>query len=238
MAAVLQFYQNFISPLVRNGYPALAILGLWVGLQRAGLTPKARMTGIVTTGLLLVWWLTTDQLGRAGFYAPHWQVMRPLGWAVAIVWLVPLARSESIGAALDAIPPWWLIGLQVYRAGGGLIWFAQWSAGRVPTGIALWAGTGDFLTGVLAVVAALYVYSGARGGRVAGIAWNVFGILDCASAFVVASFVPYTLPYPAVMIPAFLAPLSLDFHGLSLRQLARAVKRESRPSEPAAVLAH
>jgi hypothetical protein len=48
-------------------------------------------------------------------------------------------------------------------------------------------------------------------------------------------FFPYTVPYPAVMIPAFLAPLSLDFHSLSIWQLWRAVPRDSRP---VATLAH
>jgi hypothetical protein len=43
--------------------------------------------------------------------------------------------------------------------------------------------------------------------------------LDFAAGFIIASLLPYNLAYPAVMIPAFLAPLSLDFHGLSLRQL-------------------
>jgi hypothetical protein len=228
MAEVLGFTSYFI----RFGFVALAILGLWVGLRRARLLPKARMTGIVTTGVLVVWFVTTDQLGRAGFYAPHWTVMRPVGWAIAILWLIPLLRSQSIGTALDTIPPWCLIGLQFYRALGGLQWYAQWSAGRVPTAFALWVGTFDFLTGILAVVVAIYVYvySGARGGRALGVAWNVFGILDFASSFVIGTFVPYTLPYPAVMIPAFSAPLSLDFHALSLRQLMRASRRESQPA--------
>ena len=38
------------------------------------------------------------------------------------------------------------------------------------------------------------------------------------------------LAYPAVMIPAFSAPLSLALHGLSLRQLARASRQESGPA--------
>jgi hypothetical protein len=232
---VLAFYQTFVSPVVRLGLPLLAILGLWVGLRRAGLTPPARMTGIVATGLLLVWWLTVDQVCRSGFYASHWNVMRPLCWGVAIAWLVPLTRAERIGPALDAIPPWWFIGLQAYRAGGGLVWLAAWAAGRLPSTFGLAVGIRDVLVGFFAVATAVWVYSGVRGGRIAGIAWNVFGILDFANGFVLASFLPYNLAYPAVMIPAFSAPLSLAVHGLSLRQLARASRQESRP---AAVLAY
>jgi hypothetical protein len=230
MIAALQFYQAYVSPFIRNGVPILAIMGLWVALRRAGLTPKARMTGIITTGLLLVWWVTIDQLARSGFYASYWSVMRPLCWAIAIAWLIPLTRSESIGVALEAIPPWWLIGLQFYRAGGGLTWFAALAAGRLPAGFALPAGIGDSLVGIFAVAVAVWVYSGARGGRAAGIAWNVFGLLDFAGGFVLASFLPYNFAYPGVMIPAFLAPLSLDLHALSLRQLMRAIKRAKRPA--------
>jgi hypothetical protein len=104
----------------------------------------------------------------------------------------------------------------------------------LPTAFALTVGIGDCLTGILAVAAALYLHSGAQGGRAAGIAWNAFGILDFATGFVLASFFPYALAYPAVMIPAFSAPLSLDLHVLSLRQLTRGTRRES---PPAAVLA-
>jgi hypothetical protein len=38
--------------------------------------------------------------------------------------------------------------------------------------------------------------------------------------------VAVSVPYPAVIIPAFMAPFSLDLHALSLRQLIRASKRE------------
>lgn len=89
MAEVLRFTSYF----VRYGFVALAILGLWVGLRRAGLLPKARMTGVVTTVLLLAWFATMDQLARSGFYALHWNIMRPLGWAVAVVWLIPLVLA-------------------------------------------------------------------------------------------------------------------------------------------------
>lgn len=236
LAQFVQGYQIYISPVVRIGMPIIAVVGLWVALRRAGLTPKARMIGIVITGVLAVWYVTMDLLGRSGFLAANWTFMRPLGWAIATLWLVPLTRSQVIGAALDAIPSWWLVVLQVYRTGGGLVWLAAWQTGRVPNG--LWSGIGDVMVGILAVATAAWIASGVRGGRTAGIAWNMFGVLDFAGGFVVAFFVPYNLAYPGVMIPAMLAPLSLDFHGLSLRQLLRAPARQSRPSQAPVATAH
>jgi hypothetical protein len=228
MASYLQFYQTYLSPVIRYGVPLLVILGLWVALHRAGLIHKARATGILVTGVLLGWWAAADLVARSGLYAAHWDLMRPLCWAVAIAWLVPLTRSRLVGAALDAIPAWWLVALQVYRAAGGFVWLAVWASGRLPDAVGLTLGIGDTLTGVLAVVAAIWISSGARGGRRVGIAWNAFGLLDFATGFIIALFVPYGLAYPAVMIPAFLAPLSLDLHVLSIMQLRRSLQREPR----------
>jgi hypothetical protein len=222
MTAFAQFYVTYVSPVIRVGWPPLALLMLWVGLWRAGLTPRSRLTGIAISALLLAWWIATDQLGRSGVYPPNWGVMRPVGWIIAIACLVPLLRSQTVGMALDATPAWWLVALQVYRFGGGIVWLAQWSAGRLPDVFGLTVGIGDCLVGIFAVIAAIALISGARGGRLVATGWNVFGILDFATGFVLASFFPYTLSYPAVMIPAFGAPLSLILHGLSLRQLMRA----------------
>jgi hypothetical protein len=86
--------------------------------------------------------------------------------------------------------------MQVYRAAGGLVWFAQLAAGRVPATFGLIAGTGDVLVGILAVMTAIYLYSGVRGGRLMAIAWNTLGLLDFAIAFVIASFLPYSAVYP------------------------------------------
>jgi hypothetical protein len=232
MAAFAQFYVTYVSPVVRYGLTLVAMLGLWIALWRAGITPRARVIGIVITALLLVWWLATDQVGRSGFYPPNWGIMRPLGWIIAIACLVPLLRSQTIGSALDTIPAWWLVAIQVYRFGGGVVWLSQWSAGRLPDAFGLAAGIGDGLTGIVAAIAAVWLISGVRGGRIVAMGWNVFGIADFATGFVLASFFPYTVPYPAVMIPAFLAPLSLIFYGLSLRQLTRAIKRESGAAAP------
>jgi hypothetical protein len=226
MLGVLQLYQANIGPLIRFAIALFAILALWIGLARAGFTPKARTTGLVATGLLVVWLVTMEFLGRSGFYTQHWDVMRPVGWMIAILWLILLMRSETIGGVLDALPLWWLPIVQVYRAAGGLAWFVLWSAGRVPAVFGLVIGTADLLVGILAIVIGVYLYSGARGGRIAAVAWNVFGILDFANALIIGLLVPFSLAYPAVMVSAFTAPLSLILHALSLRQLLRAMKRE------------
>lgn len=237
MIDILRFYQDNIAPLLGFAIPILAILVFWIGLVRAGLTPKGWTTGLVVTGLLLVWWIASDQLGRSGFYTQNWGAMRPICWLIAILLVIPLVRSATIGRALDALPLWLLPLMQVYRAGGGLRWFGLVAAGKLSASFGLVAGTGDTLVGVLAVVTGVYLYSGARGARVMAIAWNTFGLVDFAIGNTVQTFIPYSLAYPAVMIPAFFAPLSVDIHALSLWQLIRAIRRERGAPSPMPVTA-
>ena len=225
MINVLQFYQANIAPVVRF-WPVLPILILWFGLVRAGFTPKARATGLVATGVLLVWWVASDLLVRSGFCTEHWGVMRPVCWTIAILLVIPLMRSATIGSALDTLPLWLFPILQVYRAAGGMAWFGLVAAGTISPTMGMVAGIGDTTVGILGVVTGVYLYSGARGGRVMAIAWNVLGLLDFVIANTVQTFVPFSLAYPALMIPAFYAPLSVPVHALSLRQLVRAIKPE------------
>jgi hypothetical protein len=95
------------------------------------------------------------------------------------------------------------------------------------------------LVGALAIPVALYLQSGARGGRAAAYAWNILGIVDLLVAVSIGTmtqpgrlnFIPVDVvnsvgtTYPLVMIPAFAVPLSLILHGLSLRQLVRSARR-------------
>jgi hypothetical protein len=62
------------------------MLALWVGFWRAGLTGKARMTGLIVTAVLLAWYLVTDHLARSGFYNADWNNTRMIGWVSP--WLV------------------------------------------------------------------------------------------------------------------------------------------------------
>ncbi len=183
---------------------------------------RPRITGIATTAALVIWWVTIDQLARSGLDASFWAVARPLSFVSAIIGLILLTRSRSIAAALDATPAWWLLAVQVYRFAGGLAMLALWWSGRSVSALGLIAAVGDTLVGLFAVIAAAWVYSGARGGRVAGIAWNVFGLSDIAFNVVNQAVLGVSVSYQVIMIAVFLAPLSVILHGLSLWQLSRA----------------
>jgi hypothetical protein len=177
---------------------------------------------------LLVWFVGADQLTRSGFYQEHVVWMRPVGWLAGVLWLAVLLRSKRMALVLVATPAWWLVAVQVYRPLGGAVLLMAWALGRAPAAIALPAGIGDGLVGLLALPVAVYLCSGRRGGATIAIAWNVLGLADFAIGFCIGTFVPFGLVYPAVMIPAFLAP-SLSF-SMDCRFATSTVRHEDEPA--------
>src|SRR5437660_4990294 len=146
-----------------------------------------------------------------------------------------LLLSKRVGQLLDAMPRTWLVALQVYRVFGSQ-WLAYWLRGLLPGLWALPAGTGDVLTGLFAVPAAIALAAGTAEGRKAAMLWNIFGIADLAVAITLGMIIspgPLQLigpdvssiglgSYPNVLTPAFVVPGSILLHALSLRQLLRA----------------
>jgi hypothetical protein len=223
-----------VSRLIING----AILaGLWVGLSRAGFAGNQHLRIWLavalpfTIWLALVWWVAFAGGFRPG---PGIPAIPPAIFLPIIIGLIVLLPSKRIGAVLDAIPPSWLVGLQLYRVLGG-IFLVGWLQGWIPGEFALPAGSGDVLVGLLALPVAYLLSKGARGAVGLAVAWNVLGIVDLASAVTMGTLTqpgPLQLivpavpnlqlaAYPTVLIPAFAVPSSILLHVLSLRQLRR-----------------
>src|SRR5262245_58288803 len=150
------------------------MLGLWIGLGRAGLAARQRWIAMLAVGVsLLVWMFTALELAHAGVFKPGAFRVPAIPLAVLlplIIALTLLMRSQSIAAVLDAVPASWLIGLQVYRVLGA-VFLVRWGLGEIPGEFALPAGIGDVTVGLLALPVAFYVHSGARGGILAGVLW-------------------------------------------------------------------
>jgi len=128
-----------------------------------------------------------------------------------------------------------------YRVFGGQ-WLAYWLRGLLPGLWALPAGTGDVLTGLFAVPAAIALAADTAEGRKAAILWNIFfGFADLAVAITLGMIMspgPFQLiapngpsvgldSYPNVLTPAFVVPGSILLHALSLRQLRRRRRTEA-----------
>jgi hypothetical protein len=216
----------------------LLALGLWLGLERAELTPSQRRNVWLaimvpfTLWLAVIWSAAINGVFKPG-NAPL--PLLPLAIFLPVIIGTPLLlRSERIGQVLDAMPAAWLIALQLYRVFGS-VFLVGWAHGAIPGVFALPAGVGDVTTGLLAVPVALSLAAATPAARTAAIAWNVFGLLDFTVAVAIGLMIapgplqlivpsiPNTAGglYPNVMIPAFAVPSSILLHALSLRQLRR-----------------
>jgi hypothetical protein len=243
---------NYALPIITaSGMPTVAArvsvhvmiaLGLWLGLERTDLTPAQRRNAWLavmipfTLWLAVVWGAAINGVFRGGIVPVP---LTPLAIFLPVIIGVPiLLRSRRIGQVLDAMPPSWLVALQVYRVLGSAF-LIGWALGAVPGIFALPAGIGDVITGLLALPAAIAVAAGTIEGRKAAIAWNIFGLLDFTVAIslglatspgplqLIVPSIPNTTAgiYPTVMIPAFAVPTSILLHALSLRQLYRRARR-------------
>ncbi|PJG53044.1 MFS transporter [Bradyrhizobium forestalis] len=241
-----------LPALPESGLPALGVrlmahgliaLGLWLGLERTSLTPRQRQATWLfvmipfTLWAAIAWTAAINDAFRAG--ASSLPLLPAAILLPVIVGAPVLLLSARIGQLLDAMPAAWLIALQLYRIFGSQ-WLAYWLRGVLPGLCALPAGTGDVLTGIFAVPAAIALASGTTEGRRAAILWNVFGLADFAVAIILGMIMspgPFQLiipqgpsmavdGFPNVLTPAFVVPSSILLHVLSLRQLVR-----RRPTE-------
>jgi len=270
MAAVTACWlaMNFVFPdfdgvrsvVTRLIIHAVILIGLWLGLSRTDFSGGTRVNVWLAIAIPFTLWLAVIwRLSFIGFFrpVPGSTGVPPLPIAIfapVLIGLLLLMRSKRVAAVLDATPPSWLVGIQVYRIFGG-IFLVNWVRGSIPGIFALPAGTGDVLVGLLALPVALYMSSGTSGGRTAGIAWNLLGLTDFTIAITMGALsspgrlqvLSLSHPnvqigtYPTVMIPAFGVPSSIILHVLSLWQLRRFARKphetklKSYRSEPLAV---
>jgi hypothetical protein len=246
--------------LPESGLPALAVrlvvhglvaLGLWLGLERTDLTAgQRRTTWLAIMVPFTLWaavaWTVAINGGFRASISPSISSgasalpLLPLAIFLPVIIGTPLLLlSKRVGQLLDAMPTAWLVALQLYRVFGSQ-WLAYWLRGLLPGLWALPAGTGDVLTGLFAVPAAIALAADTAEGRKAAILWNIFGIADLAVAIALGMIItpgPFQLivldgpsigldGYPNVLTPAFVVPGSILLHALSLRQLRRRRRAE------------
>src|SRR5262249_32773166 len=136
---------------------------------------------------LLIWQVVVWWIAIGGGFRVRLGAVPALPIAILLPLLVGLPlllRSQRIATILDAMPPYWLIGLQVYRILGG-IFLVSWAHGDLAGVFAPPAGTGDPLVGLLALPTAYLLYLAPRENRQRAIAWNILGILDLVIAITI-----------------------------------------------------
>lgn len=226
---------------------ALIALGLWLGLERTALTTsQRRATWLAVMIPDTLWFAVAWSAAINGAFVTGATSLPLLPVAIFLPVLIGaplLLWSKRVGQVLDAMPDSWLVAVQFYRVFGAWA-LAAWLRGALPGAFALPGGTGDLLTGLFAVPAAIALAAGTAQSRRAAILWNIFGLADFAVAItlgMITSPGPLQLivpavpsigagAYPGVLTPAFVVPSSILLHALSLRQLRR--RRQAQAGKP------
>ena len=227
------------------GMIAALLFGLRSALRNAGWTTYDRTVTVGAAAITVIgWFLLAIALASADAYRGiadriptiQYGILVPILIGGLLIW-----RSPRVARIIDAVPQYWLVGVQLYRA-LGVIFLILYAAGKLP-GLFAWpAGLGDVLVGVLSPVVAIAYWRGPRENADLVSAWNLFGLADLVvavttgfltspSAFQLFAFdLPNELisQFPLVLIPVFLVPLSVLLHLASLTKLRRDALRNDR----------
>jgi hypothetical protein len=164
---------------------AVALLGLYRAISRAGLPVRDRSRAFWTgSTLLLAWFFAALVLSLSGFYrgAPSRVPTLPFGLLIPIAAGVVLFwRSPVLRRIIEAAPQSWIVSVQAYRV-EGLIFLILYAGGLLPGAFALPAGIGDVIVGLLAPVVGVIYTGRARGSSGWLRAWNLLGIADLVVA--------------------------------------------------------
>jgi len=218
------------------------LTGAWLGLSRTPLAVSQRLIIWLTISVpLTIWYGAAWGFVAGGLLLPGASPvpLLPLMIVAPTAGVIFLfTRSKQIGVLLDAMPVSWLVGLQVYRMIGG-VFLISWWIGYTPGVFAIPAGTGDVITGFLALPTSILLAGGRPNSVRAALVWNFIGIFDLVLAVTLGALTSpgplqrlafdhpnlLTGSYPTAIIPAFTVPTSLVLHALSLRQLLRHSRR-------------
>jgi hypothetical protein len=241
-------------PLLRGSAIILLAVGIFivavhavlvaVAAQRSALRPHVHVMAPLFVGAFLAVWLgvaiaTGDgsnfPLSRNDFRPP---VSLVVAFGPMLVAMALLFSSKTMRALNSAMPPAWLIWVQTYRVAGLLFLYPFLYYGVLPTGFAVPAAAGDFLTGLLAPLVGLAVAKRRPNALAWATAWNIFGVLDLIVAPIAAvlSHTQVLSLYPLALVPLFVGPpLGILTHVYSLRNLATAARSDvaGSPLSPA-----
>lgn len=211
---------------------AAFIVWLW---SRA--SHNALRAAVVTTTVIAVWLVTTAALAISGI-TQRVDTLPPggfaaLGPAVVVVALVLLVLSRpQFQGVLDAMPMTFVLLAQVFRVPVEIVLALLSEAGLLPRLLSYHGTNFDILTGLTAPLAAWAAHR--RFDRMV-LVWNLLGtalVLNVVGTSILTFSGPtnvikvsppadFAMTFPMVWLPAFLVPLAILLHGISLLKLRR-----------------
>ena len=197
-------------------------------------------TGFLLFGAIMFLVCIGDIPRRMGL--PGWAIV-PLMWTLPTLALF-IWRDWFLSEPLSQR---WLIGLQLFRVIGA-IFLIEMLRGNIPGIFAYPAGVGDVLVALIALAVLLMSRGASRIGSTSIKLVIVVGVADFVSAFFfgfTSSETPLQIFHPAVtnnlilfptgMIPLFLVPYAIFFHGLSALNYVKFEAAQEREGKSAAI---
>src|SRR5580704_7135258 len=162
------------------GMIAAILFGLRSALRNAGWTTYDRTVTVGAAAITVIgWFLLAIALASADAYRGTADRIPTIQYGILVPVLIGgllIWRSPRPARIIDAVPQHWLIGVQLYRAFGGVIFLILYATGKLP-GLFAWpAGLGDVLAGVLAPVVAIAYRRGPRENADLVSVRNLFGL--------------------------------------------------------------
>lgn len=226
------------------GYLSALFIALVIGMAAlmiagVGRAASRRAAALVAVGLL--GWLTlTALLAARGFFSDFAALPPRIGAVIVPPVLIVLALTFTPLAdrLLRSVPPAWLIVPQSFRIVVEIVLWLLYTHGQIAPLMTFHGRNFDIVAGLSAPLVGWWVARHAP-PRSALVLWNVLGlllVLNVAAHGLLSApspfrqFVsdpPFTVVthFPFVWLPAFLVPLAVLLHGLSLKQMRQADAR-------------
>lgn len=212
----------------------LLVVGLVKGAVLAGRDEAAaRRLGLGVAGALALWLAVAGGLAAVGWLS-QWASLPPrfpLLPLSTLVAMLLLGRTPTARELIARVPAHWPLAAQSFRIAVELLLFAFYLVGRAPLQMTFEGRNFDILVGLTAPLVAWLVARGRLAPRLVAL-WNLAGLAVLANTVGTAvTSIPGPLhldwpgepfvalaTWPLVWLPAFLAPLAVFFHFVSLRQ--------------------
>ncbi len=214
-----------------------AVVALW-------LSRRSRPLAVGVLGALGLWLAVTAALANAGVVS-DWTARPPRVPLLPLTFLgtsLLLGRTATVRALVGATPRAWPVLAQTFRVPVELTLFALYAAGRAPVQVTFEGRNLDILVGLTAPLMAWWVWR-RRASPALVVGWNVLGLAILANTVVTVLTstpgpmhrpwpgAPFTAlaAWPLVWLPAFLAPLAVLLHVVSLQQTVPLLFRQALP---------
>ena len=231
--------------MVTTSVVVLVSLGFLRSAGRAGLTSPTSFAIRIALGMSL-WLAVTAGLALVNFFKVNDAGLprEPLLLPIALVTMILLGATQTFRRVASAIPTWQPVALLTFRMGVELAFWNLHREGMAPIQVTFEGKNIDVLVGLTAPIIAAGLTFGWIGPR-ALIVWNVLGLASVGNAiFIAATSAPgpqhsnwsgeafiAIADWPVVWIPAFLAPVGIFAHIVSLRQAKSMLARQHPDSQ-------